>query len=147
MEKTFLNTAVLAVVILFGFSPLAYAEDVTFFDSVSFDRELADQLAHRPDQSIVVPSAPFSPNQIPVRLEKWMSEVSKSGGTVKLQKVAGGEASRGILADLVDLSVRAHDDSELSEMYAVAKTYDIVVSYTGNDVISVRFIKRAGVTP
>ena len=122
-------------------------DDVTFFDSISFDKELADQLQKQPSQAQVVPSAPFSPNQIPVRLEKWISVVSKAGGTVKLQKLASGPASRGILADLVDLSIKAHDESELTEMYAVAKSYNVIVSYNGSDVVAVRFVKRPDPQP
>ena len=118
-------------------------DDITFFDSLAFDEDLSHTLAKQPGKTLVVPSGPFSPNQLPPRIEKWLSVVSKSGGSVKLKKVSSDPPSRGILSDMVELSVKSHQDAETSAMYAAAKSYDAIVTFNGNDVTGIQFIKRA----
>lgn len=117
-------------------------DDLTFFDSSAFDTSLADELAKHPDQAVIVPSGPFGPNQIPPRLEKWLAEVSKTGGSVKLKRETAGPPTRGILSDVVDMSVKSHEEAQLSAMYAHAHDYNVLIIYDGNDVKSVHFIKR-----
>lgn len=125
----------------------ATAEELTFFDSLAFDKDLADTLAKQPSGALVVPSGPFSPNALPPRLEKWLSVVSKSGGSVRLKKVSSEPPSRGILSDVVELSVKSHQDAELSAMYAAAKSYDVLVTFNGNDVTGIQFNKRPAAAP
>ena len=123
-------------------------ENIDFFDSSSFDKELADCLAKKPSEAIVMPSGPFGPNQIPSRLEKWLSAISDGGGAVKLKKeVASAPPTRGVLADLIDLSVKKVEASERAEMYGKADGYDAILTYNGNDVTSVRFVKRPAGNP
>jgi hypothetical protein len=117
-------------------------DGLTFFDSVAFDEDLSHTLAKQPNTALVVPSGPFSPNQLPTRLEKWLSVIAKSGGSVKLKKVSADPPSRGFLSDMVELSVKSHQDAELSAMYAAVKSYDAIVTFNGNDVTGVQFIKR-----
>jgi hypothetical protein len=123
-------------------------EELTFFDSLAFDKSLADTLAKQPDQAVIVPSGPFSPNQLPPRLEKWLSVVSKTGGSVKLKKESNTEvATRGVLSDVVELSVKARQDAELEAIYTHAKAYNVLVTFNGNDVTAIQFIKRPTDTP
>jgi hypothetical protein len=119
----------------------AAVEELTFFDSYSFDKDLSDQLKLEPVSAVVLPSGPFTPNQIPPRLEKWLSAVAKSGGKVKLKKDAGAP-TRGFLSDMVDLKIKADDASELAALYATAQKYDVIVSYSGSNVTSIHFSKR-----
>lgn len=128
-------------------APAEPEEELAFFDSSSFDKSLTDELAKNPPHALVVPSGPFSPNQIPPRLERWISAVSKTGGSVKLQRERTGAPTRGFLSDTVELAVKAHKDSELDAMYAHVKNYDAILSFNGNDVTAVRFIKRAAAAP
>jgi len=146
----FLITGFVALPVLVALAQdAAVAEDegLTFFDSVAFDKDLADTLAKAPDQALIVPSGPFSPNQLPPRIEKWLSVVAKSGDSVKLKKEVPGPATRGMLSDVVELSVKSRQDAETEAMYKVAHSYNALVTFNGNDVTGIRFIKRPAETP
>ena len=159
MSRT-LSTVAFGVFLFTGFAvlPVSWAaaadaavtdKEITFFDSVAFDKTLADTLAKAPDQALIVPSGPFSPNSLPPRLEKWLGVVAKSGGSVKLKKELPNEgpATRGVLSDVVELSVKSRQDAEIEAMYTAAKSYNALVTFNGNDVIAIRFIKRPAETP
>jgi len=118
-------------------------EGLTFFDSVSFDQSLSSELSKKPEATMVLPSGPFSPNQIPVRLEKWLAVVSKNGGSVKLKRDNGGVPTRGILSDVVELTVKTNAEAEQNALYSNAKNYDVTVFFKGNEVTSVRFVRKA----
>ncbi len=123
------------------------AEELTFFDSLAFDKDLSSTLGKQPSGAMVVPSGPFSPNALPPRLEKWLSVVLKSGGSVKLKKVSSEPPARGILSDVIELSVKSHQDAEQNAMYAAAKAYDVLVTFNSNDVTGIQFNKRPAAAP
>jgi hypothetical protein len=60
--------------------------EVQFLDSRTFDSNLSDALGNQPWRVIVTPVAPFSVNEIPERLDKWLYVVQDSGGTVLVQE-------------------------------------------------------------
>jgi len=155
--RTILRTALICGAMTFGTSAiadLAFAQDaaataaaedegLTFFDSVSFDQSLSTELSKKPEATLVLPSGPFSPNQIPGRLEKWLAVVSKNGGSVKLKRDTGGVPTRGILSDVVDLAVKTNTEAEQNALYTDAKNYDVTVFFKDNEVTSVRFVRKA----
>jgi hypothetical protein len=64
-------------------------QNITFIDSSKFDQEMASSLSS--DESIVNVTFynPVSPNQIPSRVEKWLSEVDSTGGKITITQPAG----------------------------------------------------------
>ena len=43
--------------------------------------------------------------------------------------------------------MKSHQDAELSAMYAAAKSYDVLVTFNGNDVTGIQFNKRPAAAP
>ncbi|PCI40516.1 MAG: hypothetical protein COA73_15655 [Candidatus Hydrogenedentota bacterium] len=105
-------------------------KEVTFLDLSGFDEDLSMNLGDRNKNVVVVAPAKFSLNNIPERLEKWLSAVKDSGGKVQAKEEKTTVATRGILGALIDLTVSAVkakkglDQLETAENYNVLLTYD-----------------------
>jgi len=118
-----------------GTAPLAMParDDVpmlTFLDSSVFDRDLSDALRAHPHELHVNAPERFGLSHIPPRLEKWLSAVKDSGGTVKAQPVAQEPlAMRGLLGMAIDLVVALFDAIHQGILYGPAHDYNVVLYY------------------
>jgi len=122
-------------------------DQVAYADTSKFDSQLSDSLDGTQPVLKITSEVPLSPNAIPPRLEKWFSAVVKSGGTVKLQKVApplkpGEVATRGFLFEIIDLVFTVYDYVHEMVMYAPAEKYNVVVTYSGSEIHDINFRKR-----
>lgn len=63
--------------------------NITFIDTQKFDKDLAASLEAIKNPIEVNFYSPITPNEIPPRLEKWLSMVDKSGGQVNVANPVG----------------------------------------------------------
>jgi hypothetical protein len=122
-------------------------DQVAYADTNKFDSLLSDSLDETPPNIKITSETPMSPNAIPPRLEKWFSAVVKSGGTVKLQKVApppppGEAATRGFLFEIIDLVFTLYEIVNEMVLYAPAEKYNVVVTYNGSEIQDINFRMR-----
>jgi hypothetical protein len=128
--------------------PESVPDHLVFSDNSKFDSQLSDYLGDDPAKFTIDPVTDMSPNDLPPRLEKWLSVVKKSGGKVKLQKAppvtaADGPTSRTfIITELIDLAVTAYEYISEMRLYSSAKAYDATVVYDGTNIQNIVFTKR-----
>lgn len=103
------------------------ASRIDFMDSMSFDQDLSNALVAQPPELKVVPLAPVSLNAMPERLDKWLSAIRQSGGSVKAVPSKGG--GRGIFGAGIDVVVALFDLGRETVLYAPASGYDATIHY------------------
>ena len=84
--------AIATVVSISGCQSLPHAEakpNITFIDTNKFDSDLSASLVAIKNPIEVNFYSPITPNEIPPRLEKWLSMVDKSGGKVNVASPVG----------------------------------------------------------
>lgn len=105
---------------------------VEFMDSATFDHQLAEALHTSQDEVTVVPLAPVGLNQMPQRLDKWLSAVKESGGKVKaapVETTADGGQARGIIGVVIDVVLSLFDLGREKALYSSAANYDAMLFY------------------
>ncbi len=134
-------------------SPAPPAEDrqratyrIKFVDTSDFDDQLGDRLVEKYAMVVVRPVAPFTVNQIPERLDKWLYAVKQRGGKVELEELPPETllAKRSVFSFLVDFLIRAFDLIRERVKYDGTQDYDVKISYrtdTGR-VERLTFIRR-----
>ena len=75
---------------------------VTFIDVANFDAELASSLNAPLDSVEVLFYKKISPNKMPERLQKWISAIERSGGSVKINTPPNEPTPRSPLAHAVN---------------------------------------------
>jgi hypothetical protein len=65
-----------------------------FIDISKFDHDLSTSLADKYDSVEVAFYDKVSPNNVPDRLQKWLSSVEKTGGKVEIRRPVGEFASK-----------------------------------------------------
>ncbi len=102
-------------------------KEVQFLDSLSFDRKLSASLAvNEPEVTVFFPAS-ITLNNIPERMDKWLSKVEKFGGKVEIQ--AEPDADRGIISEIFGLFVKAYEAIEEAVIYSPAKNYNVMIYY------------------
>lgn len=99
-----------------------------FFDSGSFDKKLSKALRDDLEVVSVEFPAPTSVNTIPERLDKWLAAVEKDEGKVEL-KPDPDHADRGILSEVLSLTVKVFKFGKKKRTYSPAEDYDTTVYY------------------
>jgi hypothetical protein len=91
-KKLALFVAIITMVSISGCQSLPHAEakpNITFIDTNKFDSDLSASLVAIKNPIEVNFYSPITPNEIPPRLEKWLSMVDKSGGKVNVASPIG----------------------------------------------------------
>lgn len=153
MTQTKPCVSFLAVICLFSLllscapqNPVAGVEalkEVNFLDSSSFDRKLSASLsANQPQVDVVFP-ATITLNNIPERMDKWLSKVEKFGGKVEIQ--AEPELGRELFSTIFSLFVKAYEVIEETVIYSPAKKYNVMVYYKAKTgiVTKMAFVRKA----
>lgn len=121
---------------------LAYA------DTDAFDRRLADSLEARPLLQEVLLPVPAPLATLPARLDKWLSAVEKTGGTVEARALpdAKGGRQRSFLSAVADIALYAYDAYQTRTLLRPVARYNAVVHYDGESrtVRRVSFMLRSG---
>ena len=106
-----------------------------FFDSSIFDKQLSSSLRRGTDTIVVALETSASVNDIPTRLNKWLSAVEKYNGTVELQPDPDYPAisQRGLATEAASLVFGAfmalYEAIENKILYGPAKGYNTTVYY------------------
>jgi len=119
----------------------ASGPSLPYVNADAFDRKLSSSLAERPASFEVLFPLPVSMKMLPERLDKWLSAVEKSGGSVEAVPVP---EQRGLFTDLLELAIKLYDLVTARDLYAPAQYYNATVHYkrsTGT-VVKVVFTLR-----
>jgi len=96
-NRLFRCTALTAILLFSGCNNLPQLQakpEITFIDTQKFDSELSSSLASIKKPVEVNFYSPITPNEIPPRLEKWLSMIDKSGGKVNIASPVGEPAPK-----------------------------------------------------
>ncbi len=128
-----------------GTAPL---KEVQFLDTTGFDYKLSASLeAKQPSVDVTFPAV-ITLNNIPERIDKWLSKVEKFGGKVEIQ--AEPEPGRGLITEIFSIFIKAFEAAEEKLIYAPAQNYNVLVTYKGKTGIITKMtftLKPAGVAP
>jgi hypothetical protein len=102
--------------------------ELNLYDSITFDIKLSSTLAAKLPAVTVKLIAPFTVNNIPERIDKWLDSVRKYGGKVELKPDPDYPASRdfGVIFDLLN---KAYDLAKEMLVYSNAEKYNVDVLY------------------
>ncbi len=105
--------------------------EVVFLDSIAFDSDVSASMWEQNREIVIMPSSPFTLNEIPPRMEKWLSVIKESGGQVKAKELPPKTqlAMRGIVGALIDIVVAIFGAVQEQAMYGAAKYYDATLEY------------------
>lgn len=105
----------------------AAQKEVQFMDTTGFDYKLSASLeAKQPSVDVLFPAV-ITLNNIPERIDKWLSKVEKFGGKVEIQ--AEPEPGRGLITEIFSIFIKAFEAAEEKLIYAPAQDYNVLVSY------------------
>jgi|GEM_PF-407586 len=117
-------------------------KEIQFLDSFSFDRKLSASLGTGQDKVDVIFPAVITLNNIPERMDKWLSKVEKFGGKVEIQ--AEPEQGRGLITEIFSFFVKIYEIAEENLIYAPAKDYNVLIGYKAQSGIVTRlsFVRK-----
>jgi hypothetical protein len=105
-------------------------QPVEFFDSDMFDWHLSEALSAGQTAVEVKPAAPFTLNEIPKRMDIWLSAaVHEYGGKVETKPDPAYPQSKAIIGEIVDLVVQLYGAVKKNTMYSPAENYNLTVYY------------------
>ena len=125
---------------------------LSFVDIGKFDSDLAACLNDKNEAVSVSFYEKVSPNQMPERLQKWISSVEQSGGRVRVDPPQGEVAPKdpftiiGLIASMIG-GAKNFAEFRTNKTYDVAKDRNAVISLERNSkgdvvVYKIQFIKR-----
>ena len=122
-------------------------KEVQFLDTTGFDYKLSASLGAKQEQVDVLFPAVITLNNIPERIDKWLSRVEKFGGKVEIQ--AEPEAGRGLITEIFSIFIKAFEAAEEKLIYAPAKDYNVLVTYKARTgiITKMAFVRKAAVDP
>lgn len=125
-----------------GRGTVSEVADLLFYDGSSFDNDLAQNLAMGPDRA-TVRAAAVTINDLPERLGKWLAAVRERGGEVEF-KGCGETTTRGLVGELIDVSMFAAAMMHEKITYSTVVGYDAVVNYeqASGRIRHIDFVKR-----
>jgi len=103
---------------------------IDYSDLDTFDRSLSGALRGRASNVTVQFVVPTTVNEIPARMDKWLSMVEKYGGQVKAAPDPDIPAtSRGMISDVISLVVGAYNLAREKILYGPSENYNATVYY------------------
>jgi hypothetical protein len=129
------------------------AAKLSFLDIAKFDRDLATALTGQPSAIEVVFYDKVSPNNVPERLQKWMSVIEADGGKILVEPPPNELVSRSPFAALSLIGTLVSSIQKIAQfrseqIYDSAKGRNAVISLERNSkgevlVSNIKFIKRS----
>ena len=104
------------------------SSELVLYDSITFDAKLSSTLGTRMPIVTVNVIAPFSANNIPERIDKWLDSVQKYGGQVALKPDPDYPPNRG-LGLILNLLSKVYDLAKEVLIYSSVKNYNVDVLY------------------
>jgi len=113
---------------------------INLFDSEKFDVNLGHSLSSQLPEVEVTVTAPFTTNDIPERLDKWLSAVSKNGGDVNV--VAMKPKTRGlfVVVDVIKLALGIYDGAKNLARLNTTSNYDAKLFYQPKDGVVTKIV-------
>jgi len=117
------------------------APTIAFFDSSPFDSKLSAALKKEPPVVRVEFPAPVTVNEIPERVDKWLSQVEEYGGTVELRPE---DTTRGIIGMIIDLIIGSYRLAQEKMLYGPVEDYNAEVWYKKEDgrITKILFVRK-----
>jgi hypothetical protein len=129
------------------------AAKISFLDVSKFDRDLSLSLKEKNTTVEVAFYDKVSPNNVPDRLQKWISVVEADGGKVLVEPPPNELISRSPMAAISLVStlmtgIKAFSKFNSDRVYEAAKGRDTVISLERNNkgevvINSIKFVRRA----
>ena len=126
---------------------------ISFLDISKFDRDLSGSLQEKNASVEVAFFEKVSPNNVPERLQKWISVVEADGGKVLVEPPPNELIARSPMAALslvgtLITSIKGFAKFNSERVYESAKGRDAVISLERNNkgevvINAIKFIKRA----
>jgi hypothetical protein len=104
---------------------------IDFYDSEIFDLKLGTGLLSEPATFRVDVLTPFSINQIPRRLDVWLTSVSNHGGSVQTKPDPDFQNSKAF-SEILDLIIQVYKEVKEIVIYGAAANYNVTVFYKPN---------------
>lgn len=126
---------------------------LSFLDISKFDRDLSGSLQDKTASVEVAFYDKVSPNNVPDRLQKWISVVEADGGKVLVEPPPNELISRSPMAAIslvgtLISSIKGFSKFNSDRVYEAAKGRDTVISLERNNkgevvINSIKFVRRA----
>ena len=126
---------------------------LSFLDISKFDRDLSGSLQNKNTSVEVAFYDKVSPNNLPDRLQKWISVVEADGGKVLVEPPPNELVTRNPLAALsligtLVTSIKTFAKFNSERIYEAAKGRDAVIALERNSqgevvITAIKFVKRA----
>jgi hypothetical protein len=148
VSRQWVTALLLGALFLIGYPINSHAESssLELFDSIAFDHKLSRLMAAEQPTITVITIAPFTVNNIPERIDKWLSSISEYDGEVELKPDPDFPPTRdfGTIFDLIN---RVFDLAKEMFIYKYAEDYNVVVYYKpeSGDVTRFVFTLKEGV--
>ena len=113
-------------------------QNITFIDTSKFDQEMSNSLSSDEKDISVNFYNVVTPNQIPPRMEKWLSEVDSTGGKVTIAQPSGELAPKdpfilfSLFSSLWNYFKTASGVSEMVNLKNSAKNRNAVIQLARN---------------
>ena len=126
---------------------------LSFLDISKFDRDLSGSLQDKNASVEVAFYDRVSPNNVPDRLQKWISVIEADGGKILVEPPPNESITRSPIAALslvgtLITSIKAFAKFNSERIYETAKGRDAVISLERNSkgevvINAIKFVKRA----
>ena len=133
--------------------PTAAGAKISFLDIPKFDRDLSISLQEKNKTVEVAFYDKVSPNNVPDRLQKWISVVEADGGKVLVEPPPNELISRSPMAAIslvgtLISSIKGFSKFNSDRVYEAVKGRDTVISLERNNkgevvINSIKFVRRA----
>jgi len=111
-------------------APSDKSAQLAFLDLSGFDADLSQSMREENREVVVKVPGRFSLNEIPDRMDKWLSRIKESGGKVQAEEIPkDGMQTRGIVGALIDIVVAVYSAAQEHALYAPAENYNVVLRY------------------
>jgi hypothetical protein len=106
-------------------------EKIEFYDSEIFDMDLGKLLQQEPVEIEVAIVSPFSLNDVPERIDKWLVSIKEYKGDVSTKPDPDypKRKMRGIISGIVDLVMLTYGAIKEYVIYGAAENYNVTLYY------------------
>ena len=105
---------------------------IDLMDSEVFDYKLGFSLIRNLEEVEINIISPFNANEIPERIEKWLSSVDEHGGKVTMIMDSKYPKQRGLISEAIDLVLSAYESIKKNVLYTATDDYNAEVFYNVN---------------
>jgi len=100
-----------------------------FMDTSAFDKQLSTAMTNKHYEIQVSMLTPFSTNDVPKKLDTWLTVISNFGGEVKTEST---DDAKGLLVPIVLTLVSLYQEYRNQQKYEPAQHYNATVFYKHN---------------